>query len=144
MIKTKRPGAVSGPMLDALDRANGLVDGGGLRLNVGKNRWDLLPLDAVDEVVKVLTVGASKYAARNWERGMAYSICLASALRHIVKRAMGELRDPETGMLHTACAACNLMFLTAYDARGMQQMDDLEPYARSFKTTNKKPRRPNK
>lgn len=109
------------------------ADGGGLRLNKGKDRWDLLPLDAIGEVVKVLTIGAVKYAARNWERGMVYSICLASAMRHIAKRAMGELRDPETGMLHTACAACNLIFLTAYDARGMNNLDDLEPYARGFR-----------
>ncbi|HKE56465.1 MAG TPA: dATP/dGTP diphosphohydrolase domain-containing protein [Pyrinomonadaceae bacterium] len=43
---------------------------GGVKKDLGKLRWSLLPWDALEEVVKVLMFGASKYADRNWEKGM--------------------------------------------------------------------------
>lgn len=109
---------------------HGVADGGGLRHNSGKDRWDLLPLDAVEQVVKVLTKGAVKYQPRNWERGMSMASVQASLQRHLVRRALGEINDPESGLPHLAHLACNALFLLAYDVRGMREIDDLEPFAR--------------
>jgi hypothetical protein len=107
------------------------VDGGGLRFNTGKDRWDLLPMDAVEQVVKVLTRGAEKYAERNWERGMKWSICQGSMMRHLARMAKGEIRDPESGLPHTAHIACNALFLGAYELRGLSRLDDIEPLLRA-------------
>jgi hypothetical protein len=113
------------------------VDGKGLRYNTGKPRWDLLPIDAVEQVVAVLTKGAEKYAERNWERGMKWSICQGSMMRHIVKSSKGERIDPETGLSHMAHVACNALFLLAYELRGMDDFDDIEPLLRAAARRNR-------
>lgn len=119
-----------------------VVDGGGLRYNGEKLRYDLLPTDATAELVKVLTYGSKKYAARNWERGQAWSVCYASCMRHLTAWHAGEDRDPESGLLHLAHAACNLFFLLAFQVRGMTSLDDREHLhrrdARALQTTEKK------
>ena len=68
-------------------------DGGGLRHNTGKLRYDLVPAYAQEQYVRVLTRGAQKYAERNWERGMKWSTCLASLKRHIAAYERGEDRE---------------------------------------------------
>lgn len=113
------------------------VDGGGLRFNTGKDRWDLLPMDATEQVVKVMTRGAEKYAERNWERGMKWSICQGSLMRHLARAAMGERLDPESGLSHMAHVACNAMFLLAYELRGLGKLDDIEPLLRAARQKNR-------
>lgn len=108
------------------DKGTVVVDGGGLRYNNEKLRYDLLPTDATQELVKVLTYGAKKYAARNWERGQAWSVPYASLMRHLQSWHAGEDTDPESGLLHLAHAACNVAFLLSYHLRGMTALDDRE------------------
>ena len=86
----------------------------GLRFNTGKKRFDLVHAWAHEQMVDVLTVGANKYAERNWERGMAWSNVIASLKRHLNAIEKGEDFDPETTLLHAAHIACNAHFLTAY------------------------------
>lgn len=86
----------------------------GLRYNNGKLRYDLVHPYAHEQLVKVLTLGANKYAERNWEKGMSWSTVMASAERHLAAIKKGEDYDPETGLLHAAHLACNAHFLTAY------------------------------
>ena len=88
-----------------------------VRNDGGKNRVDLLPTRALERVAEVLTAGLSKYPARNWEPGMAWSRCYASALRHLFAWWRGEDRDPETGLSHLAHCACNILFLLEYEER---------------------------
>ena len=86
----------------------------GLRFNNGKLRYDLVQPFAHEQMVRVLTKGAEKYAERNWERGMAWSNVIASLKRHLAAIERGEDYDNETGELHIAHLACNAHFLTAY------------------------------
>jgi hypothetical protein len=51
---------------------------------------------------------------RNWEPGMAWSRCYASALRHLFAWWRGEDKDPQTGLSHLAHCACNILFLLEY------------------------------
>lgn len=95
------------------------VDGGGLRYDEGKERVDLLPPDALLELGKVFGAGASKYAARNWERGMPWSKVLGPLLRHLFKWMRGEKIDPEDGQLHIAKVAWNAIALLTYELRGI-------------------------
>ena len=89
----------------------------GVKLDDGKPRWDLLPFDALDDVAGVLHYGAEKYAARNWERGMAWGRLLAAALRHLSAWASGQDRDAESGYLHLSHAACCVLMLLALTKR---------------------------
>ncbi len=88
-----------------------------LRYDVGKLRYDLVPADGLEALVKVYTKGAETYADRNWEKGMSYSRCFGSLLRHTYKWWRGEELDEETGCHHMAMAAWNALALCVYDLR---------------------------
>lgn len=79
-----------------------------------KPRWDLVPYDAMQEVVTVLEHGAKKYGDENW-RNVANPKrrYFAAALRHLTAWWMGEARDADTGASHLAHAVCCFMFLIA-------------------------------
>lgn len=86
----------------------------------GKDRWDLLPLTAAREVVRVLTYGANKYAPDAWKRvPEARERYYAATMRHLFAWRQGESRDAESGHLHLAHAACCLFFLLWFEI-GMQ------------------------
>lgn len=73
-----------------------------------KERWDLLPLPLIEEVVKVYTFGAGKYAENSWQNlPDGYRRYKAALLRHIVASEKGEANDPESGLNHLAHAAWN-------------------------------------
>jgi hypothetical protein len=86
----------------------------GLRYNSGKLPWDLIPVEAVEEMLKVLESGAVKYSPRNWEKGLSWSQTAASAFRHLSAFLSGEDKDPETGHLHVAHLMCNAAFLAYF------------------------------
>lgn len=86
----------------------------GLRFNDGKTRHDLFEPYAIEELARVFTKGAEKYAPRNWEKGMAWSKVLASLKRHLNQFERGEDFDKETELLHIAHVAWNAMALTSY------------------------------
>lgn len=90
----------------------------GKKFDGGKVRMDLLPWDALWEVARVLTFGAEKYDAHNWRGGMKWSRLVGAAIRHLTAWAMGQGKDPETGLSHLSHAACCVLFLLAYEQTG--------------------------
>lgn len=76
-----------------------------------KPRMDLLPVESLEEIAKVLTFGAKKYSAHNWRNGFSWSRLLGALLRHIFAFMKGEDKDPETGLSHLAHAGCCILFL---------------------------------
>jgi len=86
----------------------------GLRFDSGKVRQDLLSPTAINELAKVLTFGAAKYADNNWRKGMKWSRVIGSLKRHLTAIESGEDFDKETGLLHAAHVMCNAMFLVDY------------------------------
>ena len=84
----------------------------------GKLRYDLVPFDALDEVVKVLTFGIKKYPnpEENW-RVVSEPKDLkryeAALLRHMSEHMQGRQYDDETGLLHMAHIATNALFIIA-------------------------------
>lgn len=87
---------------------------GGRKNDHGKVRMDLLPPEALEEIAKVLTFGAQKYAAHNWRAGFVWSRTAAALLRHFWSWMRGQDNDPETGLSHLAHAGCNLLFLLTF------------------------------
>lgn len=92
----------------------------GTKHDADKPRWDLLPLDIVEEVVKVLTYGAKKYAPNNWKQVSPKERYFAAAMRHIAAWHNGERIDRESGCLHLACAICSLIFLIWHDKKDLK------------------------
>jgi hypothetical protein len=93
------------------------------RSTLQKVRFELLPLDALTMVAKVLTFGAYHYGDRNWESGFSWSRCIGSTWRHFIKWVMGEEYDDESNLHHLAHAIANLLFLLAYSLRGVGSDD---------------------
>jgi hypothetical protein len=99
------------------------ADGGGLRYNGGKNQIELMPPEWIWGLGMVLTRGAAKYVARNWERGMKWSYLIGCLVRHTLKFICGERYDEETGCHHMALAAWNCLALMSYDIREVGEND---------------------
>jgi hypothetical protein len=97
---------------------------GGVKHDLGKTMYELLPPEFLEGVAYVLTFGAKKYAARNWEHGIAYGRCFGALMRHLWAWWRGEDLDRETGKSHLWHAGCELAFLITFEARGMTQFDD--------------------
>jgi len=91
----------------------------GKKFDDGKLPYDLLPGDAIEEIVKVLQFGATKYGERNWEKGMKWNRPFAALMRHMWAWWRGEGKDPETGLSHLAHAGCCILFLLSYTLRGI-------------------------
>lgn len=85
----------------------------GLKFDTGKLRWDLLPLECIEDCVKVLTMGANKYAPNNWQKVEgANERYYAALLRHLSAWRQGEEIDPESGVSHLGHIMCNVIFLS--------------------------------
>lgn len=99
----------------------------GLRLNSGKPRIDLVPMDAVLAVADHYGKGASKYPARNWEKGLKWNEgCMASLLRHVEKWQAGEEYEieklpsgEEIVFRHDEAILWNALAIVAFRLRGI-------------------------
>ena len=95
-----------------------------LRYDNEKNRLDLISPIFIEELGKVLTYGANKYAPNNWRfTGMDWSRCIGSLKRHLNEFEKGIDIDPESGLSHLAHIACNVMFLVEYN-KTHPELDD--------------------
>lgn len=86
----------------------------GVKYDDTKLRFDLLSPAANAGLAAVLTYGATKYAARNWEKGMEWGRVYAALQRHLNAFWAGEDIDPESGLPHLDHAACCIHFLSHY------------------------------
>ena len=77
-----------------------------------KLMWELLPLDVIEEVVRVYTFGARKYGPNKWQ-GLedGYNRYKAALLRHLTLIDQGQHFDPESGLLHASQVAWNAIAL---------------------------------
>lgn len=94
----------------------------GRKYDGGKLRYDLIPVLALEEVTRVITLGAEKYDPENWKRvpegRRRYT---AAAFRHIEAWRKGEVTD-EIGTHHIANAISNLMFILEKELRGWEDV----------------------
>jgi hypothetical protein len=93
--------------------------GGGLRFSTGKLRLELIPVEWLVELARVMTVGATKYEERNWEAGMPWSQCLGPLNRHKARWEAGHIVDAETKCHELAMVAWNALALMSYELRGL-------------------------
>ena len=89
----------------------------GLKFDIGKVPLELLPVEALIEIAKVMAFGAEKYGRHNWRKGMAWSRLVGAILRHLFAWMLGEDKDPESGLSHLAHAGCDLLFLLTYELK---------------------------
>lgn len=120
------------PAVDSTVNAIGYVGkpsegSAGKKYDAGKPMYALMPEDAEEEVVKALTVGASRYnepiSEENWRKvDNPFFRYYSAARRHMKADRKGELIDVDkvnpdgsiskgTDCYHLACAVASLMFM---------------------------------
>jgi len=88
----------------------------GRKFDQEKPRWDLLPWEQVEEVVKVLTHGAKKYDDDNWQKVPDSKRRYFAALhRHLNAWHKGEKLDKDSNLPHLASVVCCALFLMWHD-----------------------------
>ena len=89
----------------------------GIKHDLGKPDFNLIPPRAELAMASVLTFGAAKYAPDNWKFvDNAEHRYLAAAMRHINAHRAGEIYDRESGLQHLAHAMSCLAFLIELSA----------------------------
>lgn len=94
----------------------------GKKFDQDKPRMDLLPMDALLEIAKVLTFGAKKYGDRNWELGIDPQRLRAAQMRHDAATELGELTDAESGLSHAAHKATDALMELSLRLRASQKI----------------------
>jgi hypothetical protein len=104
----------------------------GPKYDGGKPDWTLLPMFAVEEVVKVMDFGAKKYERESWGRVPdAKRRYLAAAYRHMFQYFWKrEMTDDESNLHHLAHAVCCLLFVTSIDINGQEVVPYADPLIR--------------
>lgn len=92
----------------------------GVKADSGKLRWDCLPFDSVEEIVKCLTYGANKYNENpqdpNWAKVKdPKNRYFAAIMRHLSAYKQGQMLDKESNEMHLAHAAANILFLIHFE-----------------------------
>lgn len=87
----------------------------GTKFDTEKPDWTLLPIAELEDVVRVLMLGAKKYSPDNWKFVLPKERYYAACLRHLVAWKAGEKFDSETHITHIAHALCCLLFLSWHD-----------------------------
>lgn len=90
----------------------------GIKFDGEKPDFSLIPPFALEELAKLLSFGAKKYAPNNWQKVKPKSRYFAAMARHMNQYLQAVLSndkaaeyDAESGVHHLTCVACNAMFL---------------------------------
>lgn len=84
-----------------------------------KLRWDLLPMEEIEDIVKVYHAGAKKYGPNKWQNlDNGFERYRAAAARHLMEYMKGERVDSDTGCFHLAQYAWNCIAMLWYDKHG--------------------------
>jgi len=86
----------------------------GRKDDTGKLRFDLIPPGPLEALAAIYTMGAAKYADRNWEKGIRWGRVFGAVMRHLWAFWRGEDIDPESGLPHVAHAAWGCFALLEY------------------------------
>lgn len=90
-----------------------------VKADSGKLQWSLLPIAQIEDVVKVLMIGAEKYGRDNWKNCDDTNRYKDALMRHVTSYIKGEKIDVKSkggdGLPHLAHAICNCLFLMYFD-----------------------------
>lgn len=86
------------------------------KADAGKDRWELLPINQIRKVVKVLTDGAKRYGDNGWRSvDNPQERFYAAMMRHLYSWRTGDKIDKESGFNHMIHVICNAIFLAEFD-----------------------------
>ena len=95
----------------------------GKKHDVGKLRYDLIPVYPMERLAEVYTIGAAKYGDYNYLKGMKWGRIFAAMMRHAWAWWRGEIYDPVDGQAHLASVAWCAFALMEYQHRHIGEDD---------------------
>lgn len=105
----------------------------GQKHDQAKPRFSLIPNGTLMPVVRVLEMGARKYAVENWKHVPDARTRYFDALhRHVDAWQQGERFDSESGESHLAHAICCLMFMMWLDQNECERPEAIENYQPNY------------
>lgn len=117
--KVACPPSTRNNMWDELNKQLEVASSDFIKADSGKLQWSLLPFAEVEEVVKVLMNGASKYSPDNWKKCDDTKRYEDALMRHVIAYIKGnkidEVSQGGDGLSHLAHAICNCLFLMWFD-----------------------------
>ncbi len=90
----------------------------GRKNDAGKLDWSILQLDLLEDTIRVLMFGETKYDRENYKHVTPTRRYWSAFLRHAVLYRAGEQFDQETGISHLGHMVASLLFLTWFEKRG--------------------------
>jgi len=82
-----------------------------IKYDNNKPRFDLVDPFFEEDIAKVLSMGAAKYEANNWQLNEDINRYIGALQRHLNDIKKGIYKDKESKLQHTAHIACNAMFI---------------------------------
>ena len=83
-----------------------------------KTRWELMPLDCLEDIARVYTEGAKKYGDNNWQNlENGYERYKGALLRHLYASETQEF-DEETKVRHEAAVCWNAIAMLWFRKHG--------------------------
>lgn len=116
---------------------------GGARFDAGKTRVDLIPADILLLLGEIYEMGAVKYDASNWRKGMKWSKVYGPLMRHLLKawsRSGTNLYDEESRKHHMMHVVWNAVALAFYMTRPEYAQFDDRQDVQNFVTMPEKKR----
>ena len=101
----------------------------------GKLRWELLPLELIEELVKVYDAGADKYFVESWKQiDDGHNRCKGALMRHLLESEKKDT-DSDTGCYHLAQVAWNALTMLWYRKQELKEeykkvLDDPKEFAK--------------
>lgn len=84
-----------------------------------KLRWDLLPMQEIEDIVRVFHLGAKKYKPNGWKDiPNGFERYRAAMMRHLMCYMNGERYDKELGVNHLSSMCWNAIAMLWYDKHG--------------------------
>lgn len=97
----------------------------------GKTQYRLTPPKALEAVAEVLSFGTTKYSPHSWQRVEMHRY-VDALYRHLEAARSGTKTDLESGLLHLAHAATNLLFLLETQLKTDENVMDFYLEAASY------------
>ena len=89
-----------------------------IKYDTNKPMMSLLEPDFIEDMAKVLTMGANKYSKDNWKKCEDKSRYEDAMYRHMNEYLKGREYDIESRLPHLAHVAVNAMFLQYFNDNG--------------------------
>ena len=88
-------------------------DTGGQK-GIKTERFDLIPVWALEEIARVFGWGAGKYEDDNWRRGYSWRLSFGAMMRHAWAFWRGEVQDQESGLHHLSHVAWHCLVMMTF------------------------------